>query len=294
MNDNKTISPNIAALQIGLCVLWGLGQVATKISVEGISPLYQAGLRSLGATLLILGWIAFRRIPMNWRDGTLILGCAIGLLFALEFVCLFIGLVYTSAVRGTIFIYTAPFFVALGTHWLVPNDRLNLQKLCGLLLAFAGVLLAFYERLQSPDRTALLGDALCLAAGFFWGATTVMIKATRLRTLVPEKNLLYQLAASAVLLLLASALIGEAGIHHPTPKIWLAFAYQTVIIASLSYLTWFFLVSRYKASALSAFTFLTPIFGVIFAWLLLDEPIEPAVLGALGLIAAGIVLVNRG
>lgn len=293
MSDRSTVSPRIAALQVGLCAFWGLGQLATKVGNEGISPVFQAGLRSVGATLLILLWVAARRIPLDWRDGTGWLGVGIGILFSLEFVCLFQGLALTGAARATMLLYTAPFFVALGAHWLVPNDKLSPPKLLGLLLACAGVWLAFQDRLAGADRAALIGDLLCLAAGFFWAMTTIMVKATRLRSVEPEKNLLYQLAVSALVLLVVSNLLGEVGFMSPTPRVWLAFGYQVVIIASVSYLTWFFLVARYKASALSAFTFLTPVFGVIFAWVILGEPISGSVILALLLIAAGIVLVNR-
>ncbi len=293
MPDSKTVPPRIALLQILLCAVWGLGQIATKIGLEGISPLLQAGLRSVGATLLILIWIGLRRIPMNWRDGNGWLGLGIGFIFAMEFVCLYQGLVHTGAARATLLLYTAPFFVAMGAHWLIPNDRLTLPKLAGLLLAFTGVLIAFYDRLGAPNPTALLGDLLCLAAAFFWAATTVMVKATRLRSVVPEKTLLYQLAVSSVVLLIGALLFGEAGIFNNTSRVWLAFAYQTLFIASISYLTWFFLIQRFRASALASFTFLTPVFGVVFSWLLLGEPITLSIVLAMMLIAGGIVLVNR-
>ena len=276
-----------------LCAIWGLGQIATKIGLEGISPLFQAGLRSTGATAIILIWIALRKIPMNWRDGTGWLGVGIGLVFAMEFVCLYQGLVYTGAARATILLYTAPFFVALGAHWLIPNDKLTLPKLIGLLLAFAGVLIAFYDRLGASNPKALLGDILCLAAAFFWAMTTVMVKATRLRSVVPEKNLLYQLAVSSIVLMAGAQLAGEPGVFKGSATVWLAFLYQTLFIASISYLTWFFLIQRFRASALASFTFLTPVFGVVFAWLLLGEPVTLTIVLAMMLIAAGIVLVNR-
>jgi drug/metabolite transporter (DMT)-like permease len=293
LSDRQVIPPRVAVLQILLCAVWGLGQIATKVGLEGISPLFQAGLRSFGATLLILLWISVRKIPMRWRDGSIWLGLAIGVVFALEFICLYLGLVYTGAARATLLLYTAPFFVAFGAHWLVPNDKLTRLKLLGLLLAFAGVLLAFSDRLGMPNPQALIGDALCLAAGFFWAVTTLMVKATRLQSVVPEKNLLYQLAVSSVLLVLGALLLDEPGIFNATPRVALAFAYQTLVIAAISYLTWFFLIQRFRASALASFTFLTPVFGVVCAWLLLGEPITLAILAAMLLIAAGIVLVNR-
>lgn len=293
MSDHHSISARVALVQVMLCGIWGFGQIAVKLGNVGLSPLFQAGLRSLGATVIILAWITLRRIPIDWRDGTAGLGLGIGVLFALEFICLYLGLTFTGAGRATLLLYTAPFFVAFGTHLLVPNDRLNRTRLLGLMLAFAGVLTAFVERLAEASPDAVLGDLLCLAAAFFWAMTTVMVKATRLRAVRPEKVLLYQLIVSAVVLLACSAAAGEVGVLESSALVWAAFAYQTLVVASASYLTWFLLVSRYRASTLSTFTFLTPIFGVVFAWLLLGEPISLSVLAALGLVTAGIVLVNR-
>lgn len=283
-----------AVLQVALCALWGLGQIATKIANGGISPLFHAGLRSLGAALLVLAWVAWRRLPLWQRDGTLGAGLGIGVLFGLEFMCLYVGLNHTGAARATLMLYAAPFVVALGAHWLVPGDRLSPARLAGLVAAFAGLAVAFQDRLQAPDARGLLGDALCLGAAAFWGATTLLVKTTPLRRALPEKTLLYQLAVSAVVLLAGAAVLDEPGLFAPTPRIWALLAFQVVAIASVSYLAWFWLVSRYRATTLHAFTFLTPLFGVAFAHLLLGEPITPALVAALVLIATGIVLVSRG
>lgn len=290
----RSIPASAAALQVALCAIWGLGQIATKVANGGISPLFHAGIRSLGATLLLMAWIAWKRQPVYRRDGTLAAGLAVGALFALEFVGLYIGLNYTSAARATLLLYSAPFAVALGMHLFAPGERLDRNKLAGLAAAFGGLIIAFWDRLSVPDARGLLGDALCLAAALMWGATTVVVKTTALRRALPEKTLLYQLAVSAVVLLALAGLLGEPGIFAPTSLIWAILAYQVFVVASFSYLAWFWLVSHHRATTLHAFTFLTPLFGVLFAHLLLDEPVTPAMAVALASIAAGIVLVNRG
>lgn len=291
--DPIRIPPAAAALAVLLCALWGVGQVAMKQTTLGISPILAAGIRSLGAAALLLAWIAWRRIPVFRRDGTALHGALVGALFAIEFVLLFTGLSMTQAVRGSLLFCSAPFFVGLASHVFVPDDRLTPTRFAGLAAAFAGLAVAFYDRLAWPDAHGLVGDFLCLAAAFFWGITTVYIKATPLRRALPEKNLLYQLGWSALLLLVASPLAGEPGVFAPTPAVWAWLAYSTLIVAGASYLAWFWLVSRYRATTLHAFTFLTPAFGVLSAYGILGEPLTPAIGAALVLIAAGIVLVNR-
>lgn len=293
IDDARPMPVSAAALATLLCCLWGLGQVAIKLANAGISPIFHAGLRSVGATVLVLAWIWLRGIPVFRRDGTLPAGVLVGVLFGAEFICIYIGMNFTEVARATLMIYCAPFFVAGLAHWLVPNDRLTASRSIGLLAAFAGVVAAFADRIAAPNAAGLAGDLLCLLGAFFWGATTIAIKTTRLRNALPEKNLLYQLGVSAVMLVGASMLAGEPGLFAPTPLVWASLAYTTIIIAGSSYLAWFWLVSRYRATTLHAFTFITPIAGVVFAHLLLGEPITPGLGIGLVLIAGGIVLVNR-
>lgn len=276
-----------------LCAIWGLNQVGVKVANGGISPVCQAGLRSIGASILLLIWCRLRGIPLAERDSTLGVGIVAGLLFAVEFILIYWGLALTTASRGVIFIYTSPFVVAIGAHFFVPADRLTRGKAIGLIAAFAGLVLAFADGLRLPSHRELIGDIMCFGAAIAWGATTVMMKGSRLKHIAAEKNLMYQLGVSALILPIASVLLGEPGIFQPTPLVLAAFAYQVVIVAFMSYATWFWLVTKYPASHLAAFSFLTPIFGVGFGGLLLHETISPALMVSVALIGAGIYLVNR-
>lgn len=280
-------------LMVLLCACWGFNQVAIKLANAGISPILQAGIRSAGSTLLVWLWSRHRRVPLFERDGTLGLGIVIGLLFAAEFVFLYGSLVYTSASRAVLFLYTAPFIVALGAHLLIPGERLRPIQGLGLLSAFAGVALAFGDALRFPTYRELLGDGMAFIAAILWGATTVVVKASRLTRISPHKVLLYQLAVSALCLPALSWLVGEPGIVDPSPLVLGMLGYQIVIVAGASYLAWFWLVSRYPAGRLSSFSFLTPLFGLLAGALLLGEPVSLALLGALVLVALGIFLVNR-
>jgi drug/metabolite transporter (DMT)-like permease len=293
VHARQALDSAAALILLLVCAAWGLNQVAVKVTNAGISPVLQVGLRSVGSAILVLIWSRARGVPLAARDGTLGYGLAAGLLFTVEFVLIYVGLTLTTASRGVIFLYTAPFVVAVGAHLFVPGDRLTRLKLVGLLAAFGGLVIAFAEGLRLPSHRELLGDLLCLAAAVLWGATTVLIKASPLVRVRAEKTLLYQLGVSALTLPVASLLLGEPGVFRPTPLVLSAFAYQTVVVAFASYVTWFWLITRYPASSLAAFSFLTPVFGVMFGGLLLGEPITPALVASVALLAAGIYLVNR-
>jgi drug/metabolite transporter (DMT)-like permease len=280
-------------LMVLLCACWGVNQVAIKIANDGISPILQAGLRSAGAALLVWAWSSHRGLRLFARDGTLGYGVLVGLLFGAEFFFLYWGLVFTTASRAVLFLYTAPFVVAVGAHFLVPGERLRLVQLFGLACAFAGIAIAFGDALRLPSRQELLGDGMAFVAALLWGATTLVIKASRLSRVSASRNLFYQLAVSAALLIILSQALGEAGITAPTPIVLAMLAYQVVIVAFASYLAWFWLISRYPAGRLSAFSFLTPLFGVAAGALLRGESVTPPLLLAVTLVGGGIYLVNR-
>jgi drug/metabolite transporter (DMT)-like permease len=286
------IDPAVALLLVGLCAIWGGGQVAIKVGNQGITPLWHAAMRSAGAALLLWLWARGRGVRLLARDGTWGYGLLIGGLFALEFVCIYWGFVFTTAARGVLFVYAAPFVVALGAHWALPGERLSRTKLLGLGAAFAGLALAFTDALRLPTRRQLGGDLLELAGAVFWGLTTLIIKA-RGRAVGPHRTLFYQLAGSAVLLAGLAAATGERGIVQLTGPVVLAVLYQTVLIAFASYLAWFWLLTRYPASHMHAYTFWTPLFGLLGGWLLLDEPVTPRLALAMGAVLLGIHLVNR-
>lgn len=276
-----------------LCASWGLQQVTVKIANQGISPIWQSGIRSIGSTILLLIWMAVRRQPLMEKDGSLWYGIVAGLLFAVEFLLVYWGLEFTNASRAAIFLYLSPFIVAIGAHLFIPGEKLRGIQVAGLCSAFVGIMVVFSESLTLPTYRMLIGDSMLAAAALFWGATTVLIKASPLGKIAPSKTLLYQLAVSAVVLPLGSVAMGEPGIVHMTPLIAGCLVYQIVWVAFITYLAWFWLVRHYPASRLASFTFLTPLFGVIAGGMLLHESITTMLLLALVLVGTGIYLVNR-
>ena len=283
------------ALLLGCCAIWGLGQVAAKVTLSEIPPLMQAAARSLGAALLLVLWSRSRGLALFRADGTGRAGLLAGSLFALEFACIFVGLQYTSASRMSVFIYFAPFVVALGMPLIARSERLNRIQAAGLLLAFGGVVWAYFEGFVSPSAgpQQWLGDALGLAGALLWGLTTLTLRGTRLGSALPEKALLYQLAVSAAALSLASVAAGEPWPARLTGASLWPLAFQTVVITFASYLVWFWLVRHYPATRISAFTLLTPVFGLLAGVGLLGEPLTLRLGVALVAVCAGIWLVNR-
>jgi drug/metabolite transporter (DMT)-like permease len=278
---------------IGLCLFWGFNNVAIKLAIHDIPPLIQSSARSAIAAILVGIWAYARGVPLFARDGSLPAGILAGVLFALEFVLIYRGLVWTTATRAVLFVYLAPFFVVIGSRWLVPGDRFNLWQWLGLLLSFIGIVVAFGLPTPAADPRQLFGDLMMVAAALAWAATTLVIKSSALNRVSAEKTLLYQLVVSAPLLGAGALVFGERMIALPSPVALGAFAYQTLWVVSVTFAVWFALIVRYSAARLSVFTFLAPLFGVAAGHFVLNEPLTPPFALAVALVVLGLVLVNR-
>ncbi len=295
MSQPSTARPLDAAaiaLVVLLCLTWGFNQVAIKLVLPEIPPLTQAALRSLGGLVVVVIIAALRRVPLWSRDGTLKVGLLIGVIFGFEFVLMYRGLVWTTASRAVVFLYTAPFFVAFGASRLL-GERLTPVQWVGLALSFAAVVLAIGAPQAGVDARVLLGDLMLLATGALWGASTIIIKASRLSQVSAEKGLSYQLLVSVPILAIGALVAGETIPAVPGAMATGLMVYQAVWVIGATFLLWFVLVKAYSASKLSAFTFLTPLFGVAAGYFILDEPISAAFGVAALLVIVGLYLVNR-
>lgn len=295
MTDRKThLDPRATMILVGCCAFWGLQQILIKTTVVEVPPMWQATIRMTGAVVLLLLWCLARGVKLFERDGTLWSGLLVGVLFAAEFLCIYTGLQYTSASRLTVFVYCAPFTVALLLPRFVPSEKLRGVQWLGLALAFAGVVFAFSESFTHPaGSTQLRGDALALLGGLLWGLTTLALRTTKMATATAEKALFYQIAVTAALSPLMSLLFGEQRGWSYSAYAWFSIALQTVIGAFATYLAWMWLVRHYPATRISSFTFLTPLFALVFGVVLLKEPLTLQLVLALLGVGVGILLVNR-
>jgi drug/metabolite transporter (DMT)-like permease len=280
------------ALMVLLSGMWGLNQVCIKFAEPGVSLVMQACLRSAIAAALLFLWTRLRGIVLFNRDGSLWPGLSAGLLFAAEFAFIHAGLNHTSAARMVVFVYLAPVFTALGLALLIPGERLKPLQWAGIMVAFAGMATAFAEGFGSLQGSTWKGDLMGMIGALLWALTTILVRTTVLSNAPAAKTLLYQLAFAGATLPLVSMALGESGIGSMTPVVVGAMLYQGVLVAFASYLTWFWLLTRYWAAQLSVFSFLTPLFGVAFGVVLLGDHVSGAFVTAALLVGAGIALVN--
>lgn len=290
MQSKRPIDATGASLLIGFATLLAFNQVVMKVTSDGIQPVFQAGLRSVGAVFVLLAWARFKgiglAIPRAAWGGAFLLG----LLFAVEFLCLFKALDIGKVGRVSVTFYTMPVWLALALHLLVPEERLTPKRMLGLALAVLGVAIALLDR--SDAATSLGGDLLALLAAMSWAGIALVIRMSEAGKVPPVVQLIFQVAISAPILMLAAPFFGPF-LRDPQPLHWAGLGFQIVFIASFGFLLWFWLMTVYSANGVASFSFLSPVLAVLLGWLILGEQLAPAIWVALALVASGIFLINR-
>ena len=291
MERRNSIDGLGAGVLVAFMLFLAFNQIVIKFVNGGIQPVFFAGLRSLIGAATLGGWMVWRKRPVRLGLDMAGPGIAIGLVFGTEFLLMFMALDLTTVTRTAVLMYSMPVWLALAAHFLMPGERLGPVRVAGLAMAFAGVALALSER-PSGGVASLAGDLCAVGAAICWAGTALLARATRLSRLRPDTQLLWQLVVSAPLLIGAAFFFGPF-LRDLAPVHIAGLLFQGVIVAALGYAFWYWLLSIYPAPGVASFAFLTPVFGVALGWMLMDEPVGRRLIGALVLVAVGIVLINR-
>ncbi|WP_086479342.1 DMT family transporter [Oceanospirillum sanctuarii] len=293
MGTRKSMDFFAFSLMVGFCLVMAFQQVLLKAVATDLAPVFQIALRSGIGAVLIGMLMIYNRQGMRLSAENRIPAMTIGTLFALEYLMLGEALNYTSAGHAAVFLYTSPIFAAIGLHWKVAGERMSALQWLGIIMAFIGIVISFLGQgeTQEINSDVLWGDFLALCGGAAWGLTTVVVRSTGLSNLPAKETLLYQLVG-AFIILVAWAIYADQAYFNPTTDVLLSLAFHGVIVAFLSFLLWFWLLTQYKASQLGTLSFLTPLFGVLLGAWFLGETIEASFVMGAGLIITGIILVN--
>ena len=291
MERKNHIDATGALILIIFMAVLGLNQVGIKIVNDGMAPVFQAGLRSVAAGIIMFAYCLGRGIKIDTRMAVLLPGLATGICFAVEFALLFQAIQLTTVARASVLFYTMPFWVAIGAHFFIPGELLNPKRVFGLFLAATGTAVAIFGGQGGSGEASLLGDVIALLAAVFWAAIALITRTTQFSTIKPEAQLFYQLSVSA-LILLPLSMLGDT-FRDPTMLHFMIFAVQVVFVVCIGFVAWFWVLSVYPASDMASFSFLAPLFGVLFGWLILGEELTWNILVALLLVGIGIVMVNQ-
>ncbi|MGQ9607769.1 MAG: DMT family transporter [bacterium] len=279
-------------LMLLVVLLWGGNVVATKLALPDMPPFMLAGVRfGLGAIIIGLWGIlnSSDLIPKKSEIFPLIILSA---LFAAQICTFNLGLNLTLAGRASIFMSINPFFVALLAHFIIPNDRLNITKIIGLILAFLGIIIVFRDKV-GINGSRILGDAILISSSAIVGFMTIYIKKLA-QNINTYKLLFWEMIFSLIPFFGLSLIFEDISQVNMSSNLFLALLYQSIIVAGISFIIWTVLLRSYSASKLSVFVFAMPIFGVGLSVLMLHEAMTMYLIAGAVLVAGGIYIVNSG
>jgi drug/metabolite transporter (DMT)-like permease len=180
-------------------------------------------------------------------------------------------------------------WLTIVAHFLIPNEKITFIRILGLLCAVVGLAWALSDNISGGY--ALLGDLMCIIGSILWAGIVLFARLSNLRKSTPEMQLIYQLAVSPFILIPVAFFFGPFIRDLQLLHIFL-FGFQVIGIVSIGFVLWFWVLSIYPASDMASFSFLAPVFGVIFGWLVLGENIGITIVGSLFLVSVGIILIN--
>ena len=276
---------------LAVTLLFSVNQMIIKETTAGLQPVFFAGLRSALAVVFVGLWLMYRGLwgRVLWAD--LGAGLAIGVVFSIEFLGLFVALDLTSVSRAAIIFYSMPVWFAILAHFGLPNERLNLLRSSGLILAFCGTALAILSR-DSAGHGNLLGDLCALLGAMGWAGTAYLARATNLCIAGPEVQLFWMVLVSAVILLVVSPFFGPL-IRAIEPIHWFWLFFQASVVVTGGFILWLFLLSAYPSATVTSFSFLTPVFSILLGYFAYNETITAQIVVSAAMVGTGIMLINR-
>jgi drug/metabolite transporter (DMT)-like permease len=276
---------------IGLVtLLWGLSFPTMKIGLGVMQPFTFLLFRSLVSSITIFSLILIRRGAFCPPKGRREFWWNI-ILHNLMFIPLYYGAAITTSGRASVFLYTQPLFYAALAVWLIPSERLGMRSFMGIAAAFIGMIVMFGEKLETGEAHTLLGDGLVILAALIWGIQSLYLR-QNLKGIDPFRIAAWTQIIAIPFFLFFALLMGLEFPDFTNQAVIISVGYNGFIGTGLAMVLWVRLLAGYSPTRVSAFMFLTPVFGVFMGSLILTESVTRFMLAGAALVAAGIYLVN--
>lgn len=283
------------------CLLWGSAYPAIKsgyeifqIAADDIpSKIVFAGYRFLFAGLLLLLLAMAQRKPIgrlsSRQFGQLTL---LGVTqTSLQYIFFYIGLAFTTGVKGSIMNATGTFFSVLLAHFIYQNDKLSYNKTLGCILGFAGVMVVNFNSGLLDFSFTLAGDGSIVLAAFILSAATLYGKRIS-QTVDPTVMTGYQLGIGGLVLVIGGYAFGGTLAVHGLASV--AILGYLTLLSSVAFALWSILLKYNRVGMIAPFNFLIPVSGAVLSAIFLGENIlEWKYAMALLLVCSGIWWVNK-
>ena len=151
----------------------------------------------------------YKKIPIQFPKSDWSIGVLAGVIFATEFLFLFLALDYTTVIRNAIIYYSMPLWLSLFAHFLLPSESITKIKLIGLTLAFTGVTWAILSKENNNQTSTIFGDLCALGGSIGWAGIILLARGSTFSRIKPEMQLLWMTLISAPVLVVLSLFFGD-------------------------------------------------------------------------------------
>ncbi len=279
------------SLAVLLCAIWGGAFVAIKIGLFDMPPLGSGALRFCLTSLVLLAWAYYHRVPLRHGKTEIKALTVLAVMFLYTNIVAYVGTSLTTSGRATVFFFTQPIFLALLAPSFLPGDRLTMRKGYGLGLSLCGLIALFFTQLGGGITSTLIGDVLVMSGALVTAASSIVVKRTSGR-IHPVSLIFWQSLTSWPLMALFSWVFESGQEFVLSGRAITSILYLGVISAAFGFVAFAWLIQRNAATRVTALTFLTPVFGVGYSWLLLNETLDIThILGVVG-VCLGVYIVS--
>jgi drug/metabolite transporter (DMT)-like permease len=277
-----------------ICLIWGSSWAAVKIGIESVPPLLSLGIRFTLASF-ILGFIVLvkhLRVPMEKKFWMLVLiMCSTS--FTVPFVLIYWAQLQVSSGLASVLFATYPFWVALISHFILPEEKITSVRIIGIVIGFLGIIFIFNKGFSDVSVSMLYGMAAIIVGAIIQAFGLVFLR--RLGENAHPVTLNFcSMSLSALPLFAASIIFEDYSKLIFNPQTLGAILYLSTFCTVITFVIYFWLVKHVEAVILSLSAFITPAIAVVIGVIVMKENITHGVYIGSALVLIGVVFTTLG
>ena len=282
----------IASNYILICLIWGSTWFAIRLGLDSLTPFISAGLRFSIAAIVIYIVMRIRSISIQRDKISMRLYYFMGVFsFILPFGLVYWGEQFIPSGLASVLFAVYPFFVALFTRIFIPEEKIGVIKIIGMIFGFSGIVIIFSQNILTIGMNYFLGMLAVLLSGFLQSTIAVSIKKHGQHLHALSMNLIPMAIAGAGMLLLGVLFENTSTLKFDTKAIASVF-YLGIIGSVVTFTAYYWLLKRINIILLSLTAFITPIIALLIGWIFLDETLMPNQIFGSAFVLTGLLVAN--
>lgn len=288
----ETSTYKIFLIYLILCFVWGSTWLAIKISIESFPPFISAGLRFFIASFTIFTLMRIRGTELQTDEEAIKLYFMMGFFsFVIPFGLVYWAEQFVDSGLASVLFAVYPFFVAIFSFFMIPNEKITLIRIVGMVLGFSGILIIFYDSFSLKIIDYILGMLAIVISAIMQAFMAVTIK-KRGKYLNPLTMNLIPMMIAGIVMLSVGLLFENFERIIITERGVIAILYLAVIGSVVTFTSFYWLLKKISVIIMSLIAFITPVVAIILGWLLYGETLSKNHLIGTSLVLIGVLIAN--